>query len=125
MSDLLSEFSRESYQQVRPKRNNGMEECWNDRTLREPRDKPLVLKGCAEQGRGGRVTPLNYGVFMPVVTIELKNKKCRFLAMAPGAIGKVVASANDRSTLLKKARKAGVETPVIMPVLDPRTRYIF
>jgi len=37
----------------------------------------------------------------------------------------VVAYANDRTTLLKKAKKAGVDKPVIMPVLDPRARYIF
>ncbi len=62
---------------------------------------------------------------MPVVTIELSNKRCRFAAMAPGAIGKVVATANRRDTLLIKAKKAGVENPVIMPVLRPDTRYIF
>ncbi len=62
---------------------------------------------------------------MPVVTINLPKQKCRFLAMAPGSLGTVVAYANDRSTLLKKAKKAGVDKPVIMPVLNPRLRYIF
>ena len=62
---------------------------------------------------------------MPIVTIDLPKQKCRFLAMAPGSLGTVVAYANDRSTLLKKAKKAGVDKPVIMPVLNPRSRYIF
>lgn len=62
---------------------------------------------------------------MPVVTIDLPKQKCRFLALTPGSLGDVVAYANDRATLLKKAKKAGVDKPVIMPVLDPRSRYIF
>lgn len=62
---------------------------------------------------------------MSVVTINLPKQKCRFLALTPGALGNVVAYANDRATLLKKAKKAGVDKPVIMPVLDPRSRYIF
>lgn len=62
---------------------------------------------------------------MPVVQIDLTNKRCRFAAMAPGAMGKVVATANRRDTLVKKAKKAGVENPVIMPVLKSDTRYIF
>jgi len=62
---------------------------------------------------------------MPVVTIDLPKKKCRFLALKPGSRGEVVATANDRSTLIKKAKKAGVENPTIMPVLDPHSHYIF
>jgi len=80
-------------------------------------------KGCCHPAHD--VNCSCFGVLMPVVTIELSNKRCRFAAMAPGAIGKVVATANRRDTLLIKAKKAGVENPVIMPVLRPDTRYIF
>jgi len=62
---------------------------------------------------------------MSVVTLNLPKQKCRFLALRPGSLNNVIAYANDRATLLKKARKAGVEKPVIMPVLDPHSRYIF
>jgi len=68
----------------------------------------------------------NYEVSdMPVITINLPKQKCRFLALSPGSLGEVIAYADDRATLLKKAKKAGVKKPIIMPVFDPHSRYIF
>jgi len=45
--------------------------------------------------------------------------------MKPGTDYTVVAHGNKLSDVLAKAKKAGVASPAIMWVPDPRKRYIF
>ena len=62
---------------------------------------------------------------MSTITINVPSRKSRLVAMKPGTDYTVVAHGNKLATVLAKAKKAGVSSPAIMWVPDPRKRYIF
>lgn len=62
---------------------------------------------------------------MSAITINVPSRKSRLIAMKPGTDYTVVAHGNKLSSVLAKAKKAGVSSPAIIWVPDPRKRYIF
>lgn len=62
---------------------------------------------------------------MSTVTIKVPSRKSRLVAVNPAQDFAVVASGNKLEAVLAKAKKAGVATPAIVWVPDPRKRYIF
>jgi hypothetical protein len=62
---------------------------------------------------------------MSTITINVPSRKSRLVAVKPGKDHAVVAHGNKLSVILAKAKKAGISSPAIIWVPDPRKRYIF
>ncbi|MBN1670435.1 MAG: hypothetical protein JXR37_05360 [Kiritimatiellae bacterium] len=59
------------------------------------------------------------------MVIQVPSKRSRILAIKPGKDRMVVAHGNSRSAVLAKARKAGVQDPILMYVPKCGKRYIY
>ena len=62
---------------------------------------------------------------MSTVTIKVPNRKSHLVAVNPEKNFAVVAHGNTLKTVIAKAQKAGMTSPAIMWIPDPRKRYIF
>ncbi len=62
---------------------------------------------------------------MNTVTIKIPSRKSRLVAVNPSKNFAVVAHGNTLKTVIAKAHKAGMVSPAIMWIPDPRKRYIY